>query len=100
MTIILSQKARNDIIEISYYTIEHWGYQQAKKYNSLLEEAFQNILANPYHILSKDRGHLIEHCRSFKVKKHVIFYRLKDERVEVIRILHESSDYAARLSGR
>ena len=36
--------------------------------------------------------------RASKVKSHLIFYRVKDDRVEIIRILHERMDIDTRLS--
>ncbi len=97
MSLILSEKAKADIINISNYTLENWGYAQAKKYIALIEVHLQTIQNNPDHVLSKDRSNIYPNCRSLKAERHIIFYRLKEDRIEIIRILHETMDYEKHL---
>lgn len=58
MTIILTEEAKQDIIEITNYTIDKWGYQQAAKYNDEIESAYQTLLEDSYTLLSKYRDDL------------------------------------------
>lgn len=53
MKIILSQEAENDIANIAIYTIEHWGMNQAVKYNDTIENAYHALGENPLTPLSK-----------------------------------------------
>lgn len=94
MNLIYSSSAKQDVINIVYYTIDTWGERQATIYKNYLKAGEQTIKENPYTPLSQSREELQAKLRSLKVEKHLIFYRLRNKKtIEIIRILHESMDF-------
>ena len=85
--------AKQDLRSIVRYTIDNWGKTQAAAYVELISLAYQSIAANPFLLGSKSRDDLASRCRTFRCGKHVIFYRLRNDTVEIARILHESMDF-------
>ena len=88
----LSRWAESDLANIFDYTLTTWGEQQFEKYRSLLEESFEDIAINPLLPRSKDRKELFPGCRSLHVGRHVILYRVKDNAVQIARVLHDSME--------
>lgn len=91
---IISKKAVIDLNQIWVYTLETWSLAQADRYYSLIFDEIDHICLNP------DSGKVMDHVRTgyraSKVKSHLIFYRIVNQTVEVIRILHESMDIPSR----
>lgn len=87
---IISRRAIIDLEEIWLYTKEKWSPEQAERYYDLIFDEIHFICQKP------DAGKSMEHVRNgyrgSKVKSHLIFYRVVDDTVEVIRILHERMD--------
>ena len=93
----LSLFAYEDLISIFRYTENTWGFEQAKKYKTLLEKGRQSILNDPFLIGSKNRSDLAKDCRSYRVEHHYFMYRLRNEVVEIARVLHENMDFHLQL---
>ena len=89
----LSKFAERDLAEILRYTIKTWGIEQGAAYFQLLTVAKTRIVNNPLLPGSKTRDDLADGCRAFRVAKHLIFYRVSGDCVEIARILHESMDF-------
>lgn len=89
----LSDFADEDLLSIFLYTIEKWGEDQVPVYLGLLDQAFAQLVANPFAIGSKSRDDLAIRCRVFKAGHHVVFYRPEEEFIAIARILHESMDF-------
>jgi toxin ParE1/3/4 len=92
---VISRKAVSDLEEIWLYTLENWSLAQADRYYSLIFDEIEYICQNPES--GKPMNHIRRGYRAAKVKSHLIFYRVKNETVEVIRILHEQMDIENRL---
>jgi toxin ParE1/3/4 len=90
----LSKFAERDLAEILRYTIKTWGMKQGAAYYQLLTAAKSRIVNNPVLPGSKTRDDLADGCRAFRVAKHLIFYRVSGDSVEIARILHESMDFS------
>jgi toxin ParE1/3/4 len=89
----LSSHADRDLLSILKYTKKVWGSEQGFTYLVVLSRARDKIVANPFLSGSKSRNDLAAGCRSFRCGKHFYFYRLRDDTVEIARILHESMDF-------
>ncbi len=87
---ILSEIADKDLEEIFDYTLEEFGFEQAEKYLLELEEVFQNLLLNPQ--LGKKRNEIKKDLYSLPKDNHIIFYRILDSHIRIIRVLHGSRD--------
>lgn len=93
----LSKLADQDFADILRYTIQNWGIKQGATYLQLLIAARNHILNNPFLPGSKYREDLARNCRAFRAAKHVIFYRVNRDTLEIARILHESMDFSRHI---
>lgn len=92
---VISNKAISDLEEIWLYTFEKWSLEQADRYYKLIFDEINYICKN--NTAGKSMGHVRKNYRASKVKSHLIFYRVSNETIEVIRILHERMDIENRL---
>jgi toxin ParE1/3/4 len=90
----LSKFAERDLAGTLRYTIKTWGMKQGTAYFQLLRVARTRIVNDPFLPGSKTRDDLANGCRAFRVAKHLIFYRVKEDSVEIARILHECMDFS------
>jgi toxin ParE1/3/4 len=92
----ISKETVSDLDEIWLYTVEKWSVDQANLYYNLILDEINYICRKP------DSGKQMDHLRKgylvLKVKSHFIFYRVVDNVVEVIRILHERMDIENRIN--
>lgn len=93
---VISKKAVSDLEEIWLYTFEKWSIDQADRYYNLILDEIQFICKNVN--VGKTMEHVRKGYRASKVKSHLIFYRIQNNTVEVIRILHEQMDIENRLN--
>ncbi len=94
-TTVLSPRAQADVQEIWAYSRERWGPDQAEAYIRQIQRALQTLAADPR------RGRACDHIRAgysrFSVEQHVVFYRLTEEAIDVVRILHQRMDFDRHL---
>lgn len=89
-------KAVEDLEQIWIYTFENWSVEQADRYYHLIISEIEFIAGN--FLSGKSMSHIKAGYRASKVKSHLIFYKLgSDNRVEVVRILHQQMDIENRL---
>ncbi len=95
--VLLRQKAIDDLNNIWDYTFEKWSAVQADKYYATIKLACQGIGHNPN--IGKEYDGISQKLLGFKSGKHIIFYQsLSEDRIEVIRILHERMDLKNRIT--
>ena len=91
MTLDLTKAAVSDLQSIRDYTLETWGPEQEQIYLDSLWNKFEQILTEP------DRWRLREDlfpgCRVAAQGKHVILFRVQDDILQVVRILHSAMDF-------
>lgn len=87
---LISQKAIRDIDQIWEYSQLSWSRAQADKYYKLLFNQIKNLALHPD--LGKSYNSIGIPYRGLVVKSHIIFYRLENEQVIIIRILHKNMD--------
>ena len=92
---VISKKAVADLEEIWLYTVEKWSVAQADRYYNLIFDEINFICKNSNS--GKSMEHVRKGYRASKVKSHLIFYRVSNNTIEVIRILHERMDLKNRL---
>jgi len=93
--VVLSPRARSDLSGIWDYTFEEWGVEQAEKYVRELWDEIQ-LLARD-HSASTDISDVRAGYRKTKAGSHIIFFRLIDDGIDVIRILHQRMDFDRHL---
>lgn len=95
LLIKLAPRARQDFIDILRFTGETWGRNQLIIYRDKINEALQAISHNP------QLGHRREDSPSthlvYLVGSHVIVYRLKEDTLGVVRILHQRMSLARHI---
>lgn len=92
----LSPRAKRDIDEIWTFTEQYWGVDQAERYIRELRDACAALASGRRS--GRDVSHIRPGYKMLAVRAHFIFYRgTAPTEVEVIRILHQRMDIAARL---
>jgi toxin ParE1/3/4 len=93
--LILSPRAQADIEDIWNYSTERCSRAQAEFYLRGLERSMKMLVADPH--LGRDCGHIRDGYRKYASGSHVLFYRLADDGVDIVRILHERMDFGRHL---
>jgi toxin ParE1/3/4 len=79
--------AQRDIDDIIAYTFENWGRAQLDVYKNALDQVLSVITKNP----DKARKHR-PGLYVMPVAKHRIFYRIANNTIIIVRILHQRMD--------
>lgn len=87
---LLSEIADADLEAIFDYTIYKFGVEQAEKYLLEIEDIFLHLLKHPES--GRKRDEIKEGLYSFPKDNHIIFYRIFDNHIRIVRILHGSRD--------
>jgi toxin ParE1/3/4 len=82
--------AETDLIDIWVYSFDSWGEERANDYLKSLESHLAKLLINP--LLGKSRDYLREGYRSLQIERHLAFYRVTENEIEIVRVLHVSMD--------
>ena len=91
----LSKPAEADLAQTLKQGIEIWGITQTIEYADLINDTLELLTKHPQ--MGRDRSHIKSGIRSFRVESHIVFYREKDNQLEVIRILHKRMDFKSHL---
>ncbi len=71
-------------------TPEAWGEQQAERYLNALAAGMEQLRRMPN--LGKSRNTVRVGYRSLQVGRHVIYYRVQDDAIDIVRVLHDRMD--------
>jgi len=91
----LRELAVADLEAIWVYTFEQWGIEQAERYLKSLFACFEDLAENPH--LGRQRDEVKAGYRSFPQGRHVLFYLVVPDGIEVIGIVHQSADVDSHL---
>ena len=91
----LSNQAVEDLKDIWFYGLEHWGIEQADNYLMKINEMCEFIFNNKK--IGKNKSEIFEGLKSYQVNSHIIFYTEQNQTVYIIRFLHQSMDYEQHL---
>jgi toxin ParE1/3/4 len=94
-TVIVSPDAQVDLADILIHTAQQWGEEQRDRYEATLVQAISGLADYPESGARRER--LFPGCRVRLAGRHVIYYRIADDIVEVVRILHASTDPARHI---
>jgi toxin ParE1/3/4 len=95
--VIFRQVAIDDLNSIWEYTFEKWSEKQADKYYATVKMACNGIGENPK--IGKEYDGISSNLLGLRSGKHIIFYQqISDDRIEIIRILHERMDLKNRIT--
>lgn len=93
----LSDAADDDVAGILRFTVVRWSVKQADIYLDGFEETFERIARSPFG--ARERTQFKPPIRIAHYKSHVVIYRIEEEVVQIIPILHGRSNWSAILSG-
>jgi len=87
---VLGKKALSVLEEIWLYASDKWSLEQSDRYFAPIFEEIRFICSKPNS--GKKMDHVRTGYRAAKVKSHLIFYKVENETIQIIRILHERMD--------
>ncbi|MFM8717111.1 MAG: type II toxin-antitoxin system RelE/ParE family toxin [Spartobacteria bacterium] len=89
MKLLLAPRTKEDILEIWEFIAAH-DEVAADRYIDHLRDRALELIAFPQ--LGRTRDEIQPGLRSLLARNHLIFYRLQDAEIQVLRILHGSMD--------
>ena len=95
MNYILTKEAESDLEKIWLYTFENWSSEQADRYLNFLLDEFDYLCLKPDS--GNDFGKIRKGYWRSKVNSHFVFYKIKKDQIEIIRVLHEMMDIESHL---
>lgn len=91
----IRRRALAELDAIRDHSRKNWGAQQKRKYIGDLFASFAALSRHPERYpLVEGRADGLRRARS---GAHIIIFNVTSERVEIVRILHESMDFEAQL---
>lgn len=91
----VTPKAERDLLAIGQYTLEKWGVRQRDIYLQNLVNRFTWLCEHPN--LGANRDDIKQGYLSYHEGKHLIFYVVSDEFIDIIGVLHERMDFQSAL---
>mgnify|MGYP001560542356 CR=1 FL=1 len=91
----ISREASADLKGIFEYTQQTWGGAQADKYIGMIEDACRFLARPPS--AGRSQEQLVSNLRRYPIGKHYIFYRSKENIIEVVRVLYQAMDVSRHL---
>ena len=93
--LVITDPAINDLDSIAGYTFTQWGKVKAIEYTEQLYQTILSIADNPD--IGRYRYGVPEIIKGRKSGRHVVFYRIQNQTIFIMRILHESMDHGRHL---
>ncbi len=92
----ISPKALVDLEGIYKYSYDNFGQKIAVQYMTDIDESFEKIAENPN--LGCDYREVFSNGRVVLVASHLVFYKVMETTVAVVRVLHKSMDHKRHLN--
>lgn len=90
LQLIVSLEAKQDLIEIYQYTAQKWGQIKADNYLQHIKKMFADLQRHPH--VGVERPELFDSIRFVIVGSHNMYYRFKQNQIEIVRVLHGRQD--------
>jgi toxin ParE1/3/4 len=101
----LAEQAERDLLNITRWTVENFGVQQAKAYAETLSLAIEALHGGPEILGTTVREDIGSGIRTLHIRRQarkgrhfVVFRAAPEQTIEVLRLLHDSMDLARHLS--
>ena len=88
--LVIAPAARNDLEDIYHFGLRQWGQSRSESYLAMIREHFWRLTQQP--LLGTERPELLPDCRSVILERHILFYRVSANRIEILRVLHGRQD--------
>lgn len=89
------ETARDEFMALGEYSETRWGKGRTREYLDRMLDQIDRVANKP--MLGRDAELSRPGLRKIRAGSHVVFHTTSAGRVEVVRILHESQDFKARL---
>ncbi|AZE99516.1 putative plasmid stabilization protein ParE [Pseudomonas orientalis] len=86
----LAPAAERDLEVIWAYTVQQWSVEQAHRYIDLLTTAFAALAQSPKTAQACD--HIRAGYRCSRVERHMVYFRITEYGIAIIRVLHDRMD--------
>lgn len=86
----LTPAAERDLELIWTYTARQWGVEQAERYIDQLTASFAELAHAPMTAPSCD--HIRKGYRRGRIEQHMVYFRITDYGIAVVRVLHGRMD--------
>ena len=87
---VLSVRTKSDLRKAKTESLKIWNVEQTNIYLANIESRLMWLAENPQ--LGKPRDEVREGLRSFPEGRHVIFYRIGTDTIEVVGIPHQRQE--------
>lgn len=87
----LFPKAVDDLESIYSYSMHEFGAHRTEDYILAIETSFQCLAEDP--LIGRKCDYIRQNLRAFNVGSHIVFFKITDCGVAVIRVLHQSMDF-------
>ena len=90
LELVIRPRARRDLKGIWAYTVQQWGMEQADRYLHDIDREILKLLQFPE--IGTSYAFIRAGYRVLHVKRHLVFYLPKGQRLEIVRVLYEGMD--------
>ncbi len=94
-TYSLYQKAVEYLENIYLYSAQEFGLKTTEDYILAIELSFKTLAHDP--LISRKCDYIRPELRAFNVGSHIIFFKITDCGIIIIRVLHQSMDFNRHL---
>lgn len=88
----LSERAQKDFKAIQRYTLKRYGEKQVLKYSTMMKSGIEHIAGNPT-LYGHFRPDIPERYRSHQVDEHSIIYRVDENTIFIVALLHGKMNF-------
>lgn len=91
----LSPAAQRDLDDMFDYSLAQWGLAQAMRYTDLIAAACADLAETPQRAQRCDN--IRPGYRRRSIERHMIYFRVTDYGIAIVRILHQRMDAGSHL---
>lgn len=92
---VLRPRAQRDIEDIWDYSAATWSVAQAEVYVRQIQQCLETLATDPR--LGRKCDEIRAGYRKYPAGLHVVFYRIVDGGIDIVRILHQRMDFEQHL---
>lgn len=86
----MTQRAKDDLLNIGRYTLNRWGKDQRNTYLKQLEKRFEWLAKHA--TAGKNRIDIHDEYYAFPQGEHLIFYLIHNKGIDIIGVPHKQMD--------
>ena len=94
-TVRFSPKAKADLDQIWDHSLKEWGPERAEAYIHAIRSIIN--LIDQFPAMAKNAENIRPGLLKYAVGSHVLFLRMANRSIDVVRVLHQRMDYPRHL---